>query len=707
MEFMEYLVSKGIISTEESQNASVIADRYSIKALEALFAKNDSNKDAILKAYAEFYRVDYSESIDINNVSDILPAAFLRERHIVPIEVKKGSIELGMSNPFDMNTIKDIEFITGMDVHVHLVSYRQINDILNSKLPANEIEVDNIEDETIEILSDPSDKDREGMLDLKNLAYQPPIIRLVNIIFIEAIRKGVTDIHIEPQKDMLVVRFRLDGHLQTYAKLSLKLLSSIVSRIKVIAEMNIAERRKPQDGSISIIVEEKEVDLRVNTIPSLYGEKCVIRLLDKSKFDIGLENLGYDEKAVSTLEHMTARPYGIIFVCGPTGSGKTTTLYSLLKKIQSPDKNIITVEDPVEYKLEGITQVQVNEKGGVTFPSALKAILRQDPDVILIGEIRDKETAQIAVQAALTGHLVLSTIHTNDALSVFSRLTSMGVSPNLISDSVIGIIAQRLVRKVCPFCGEVSSVPADTINKTGIISEGFEQMHAEGCPKCSNTGYNGRTVVYEMVDVDNGLKEMILEEKSKQAMFAHITDKGFPPMSVTALEKVLKCVTTLEEISGVTDLSGLRVENDRIIWPPSAEPGKNTVSNGKRKILVVDDSKTIRMMLKPILESEGFKVEEAEDGYACLQYLKEQPADLIIMDLMMPRMNGFETLKTIRSTEGISNIPIIMLTTKSELENELKGFDLGVDEFLPKPIMPDKLLARVKRISMRINANVG
>lgn len=707
MEFTEHLVNQNIISRETFDKAKTYADKFSIKAVEALFIRNSDIRNSIRIAYAEFFNVKYSDNIEMNTINNILPSNFLRERHIIPISVNTNKIELGISNPFDIDTVKDIEFITGMDVEMHLLKEEEIKRILDDLLPANAIEVDNIEENTIEILGETAAYDNIRNVDLKNLAYQPPIIRLVNIIIIEAIRKGATDIHIEPQKAFLLIRLRMDGHLQTYAKLSSKLVPSIISRIKIIAKMDIAERRKPQDGSLSLVVEENEVDLRVNTIPSLYGEKCVIRLLDKSKFDISLANLGYNKDSELLLKQMTSKPYGILFVCGPTGSGKTTTLYSLLRELKTTEKNIITVEDPIEYKIEGITQVQVYEKGGVTFPSALKAILRQDPDVILIGEIRDNETAKIAVQAALTGHLVLSTIHTNDALSVFSRLISMGISANLVADSVIGVVAQRLVRKVCPYCGTFEPADSELIESKGLISSGFSQMNVSGCTKCSGTGYHGRTVVYEMINLDEQLKEMILESKSKQTMFRYITEKGSDPMAVTALKKVLNGATTLEEISNAVNLTGLRIENEHVVWPPVTETIKQSVYSDNQRILIVDDSKTIRMMLKPVLESEGFEVAGVEDGYACLQYLKSNTVDIIIMDLMMPKMNGFEALKVIRETEGISSIPVIMLTSKSELENELKGFDLGVDEFLPKPIMPDKLLARVKRISQRVKSKIG
>ncbi len=706
MEFTEYLINKKIINRKEFEKAQTLADKFSIKAVEAIFIKSKDLKDSILIAYADFYRVKYSESINLKAIPNLLPSNFLRERNILPINVEKSSIELGISNPFDIDTVKDIEFITGMDVNVHLLREEEIKKTLDELLPASGIDADDIEDNTIEILGDAAANDNIRSMDLKTLADQPPIIRLVNIIIIEAIRKGATDIHIEPQKSFLLIRFRMDGHLQTYAKLNAKLAQSIISRIKIISKMDIAERRKPQDGSLSLVVEENEVDLRVNTIPSLYGEKCVIRLLDKSKFNISLTNLGYNDKAIAILKQMILKPYGIIFVCGPTGSGKTTTLYSLLNELKTVENNIITVEDPIEYKIEGITQVQVNEKGGATFPSALKAILRQDPDIILIGEIRDNETAKIAVQAALTGHLVLSTIHTNDALSVFSRLVSMGISANLIADSVIGVVAQRLVRKVCPYCGDIEEADNELIESKGLISEGFNQVKVSGCSKCSSTGYHGRTVIYEMIDLDEQFKEMILEEKSKLSMFRYLTDNGSEPMAVSALRKVLNGETTLEEIANAVDLRGLRIENEQVVWPPITEVSKKSTYSDNKKILIVDDSKTVRMMLRPVLESEGFDVSEVENGYDCLQYLKNNIADIIIMDLMMPKMNGFEALKIIRETDNISDIPIIMLTTKSELENELKSFDLGVDEFLPKPIMPDKLLARVKRISQRIKSKV-
>lgn len=707
MEFTEHLVNKGIISREMFDKAKSYADKFSIKAVETLFIRNSKIRNSIRVAYAEFFNVKYSDNIEMKTIDNILPSHFLRERNIIPISINKNKIELGISNPFDIDTVKDIEFITGMDVEMHLLREEEIKRILDDILPVNAIEVDNIEENTIEILGETAAYDNIRNVDLKNLAYQPPIIRLVNIILIEAIRKGATDIHIEPQKAFLLIRLRMDGHLHTYAKLSSKLVPSIISRIKIIAKMDIAERRKPQDGSLSLVVEDNEVDLRVNTIPSLYGEKCVIRLLDKSKFDISLANLGYSKDSEFLLTQMISKPYGIIFVCGPTGSGKTTTLYSLLRELKTTEKNIITVEDPIEYKIEGITQVQIYEKGGVTFPSALKAILRQDPDVILIGEIRDNETAKIAVQAALTGHLVLSTIHTNDALSVFSRLISMGISANLVADSVIGVVAQRLVRKVCPYCGTFEQTDSELIESKGLISSGFSQVNVSGCTKCGGTGYHGRTVVHEMINMDEQLKEMILESKNKQTMFRYITEKGSEPMAVTALKKVLNGATTLEEISDAVNLTGLRIENQHVIWPPVTETIKQPDYSDNQRILIVDDSKTIRMMLKPVLESEGFEVVGVEDGYDCLQYLKTNIADIIIMDLVMPKMNGFEALKIIRETEGISSIPVIMLTTKSELENELKSFDLGVDEFLPKPIMPDKLLARVKRISQRVKSKIG
>ncbi len=727
MNIIDYFKQLGLLNEKQIEEAKEYAKQYGIRLDEVIYIKDYVNKEVFLREYAKIYKIQFYKNLDIEKIPTILPAKFLKEREIIPISIINNQLNIAIANPFDIETIKDIEFITDLKVNVFLTLPETIKKILEEVLPEESLSLNDNLKMDLEII-DNNTKGNLRVLDLEQLASQPPVIRLVNIILIEAIRKGVTDIHIEPQKEFLQIRFRIDGYLHEYAKLNSKLTQSIISRIKIIAKMNISERRKPQDGAVSIMIDSNEIDLRVNTLPSLYGEKAVIRILDKSRSQIKLDKLGFLDESLEKIKRITQKPYGILFVCGPTGSGKTTTLYSIINYVKTPEKNIVTVEDPVEYKLPGITQVQINEKGGVTFPSALRAILRQDPDIVLIGEIRDKETAEIAIHAALTGHLVLSTIHTNDSISVLSRLEAMGIESNLIADAVIGIIAQRLVRKICPYCAEDKIIDKNALKTFGINSNtDISQKVGKGCNKCSNTKYKGRSVIEEILEIDNEIKEMILLKKNRDKIFRELRKKGFKPMSIVAIEKVLNNTTTIEEVSRVVDFSEIIIENNKIKLKSDnnknnnmdnfnntiehnripIDTTENYVSNIQNTnvylptIMIVDDSRTIRMMIRPLLESQGYNVIEAENGRIAIEKLKQQKVDFIIMDLMMPELNGFQTLKIIRDHPIWENIPVIMLTTKAELENEMTGFNLGVDEFMPKPFMPERLLARVKAIFKR------
>ena len=387
---------------------------------------------------------------------------------------------------------------------------------------------------------------------------EAPVIQLLNSTFLKAVRAGASDIHFEPYSDYVLIRFRLDGVLHEINRLPKSSYPSVVSRIKVMAKLNVAEKRLPQDGRIRIRIGEKEMDLRVSTLPTIFGERVVIRLLDRSNKILTLQELGYLEEDLKKLENMISKPYGLILVTGPTGSGKSTTLYASLLKLKSPRKNIITIEDPIEYQIDGISQIQVNPKINLTFASGLRSILRQDPDIIMVGEIRDVETAEIAIHASMTGHLVLSTLHTNDAPSAVTRLVDMGVESFLVASSLEGVIAQRLVRRICPHC-KVSFTPPETeINEINrllgqqILKDGDVLYKGEGCDKCFGTGYKGRIAIAEIMEVDEELRSVISKTPESNVIRQKALEKGMKTLLKDGIQKALAGITTVEEVIQAT-----------------------------------------------------------------------------------------------------------------------------------------------------------
>jgi general secretion pathway protein E len=389
----------------------------------------------------------------------------------------------------------------------------------------------------------------EDLLDAENDA---PIIRMINVLFTQALRQGASDIHIEPYEDHSVVRFRIDGHLRGVAEPHRALHAAMLSRIKIMAELDIAEKRLPQDGRISLRIAGRQVDVRVATLPTGFGERAVLRLLDKERGRLDLESLGMDAPTLAGVDRLIHQPHGIVLVTGPTGSGKTTTLYAALGRLDGASLNIMTVEDPIEYELQGISQTQVNAKIGMTFARALRSILRHDPDVIMIGEIRDLETAQIAVQASLTGHLVIATLHTNDAVSATTRLVDMGVERYLLSSSLLGVLAQRLVRKLCPACRRAYHPSAGELAELDARFAGETLFSAVGCPQCNGTGYSGRTGIYELLAVDEDAKRLIHQPDSESQLRQHAARVGMRDLRADALRWLLSGATSLEEIIRVT-----------------------------------------------------------------------------------------------------------------------------------------------------------
>jgi general secretion pathway protein E len=459
-----------------------------------------------------------------------------------------------MSNPLDFYTIDAIRLAAQCNIRVLLGRETDILEVLERFYGAGGTSMEKII-EDIEGAPEIQPEDEENVDHLRDMASEGPVIRLVNLIITRAIEMRASDIHFEPFEDRFRVRYRVDGVLHDVESPPKRLQSAIVSRVKIMAKLNIAERRLPQDGRIMLRVKGKEIDFRVSSVPTIYGESTVLRILDKSSIVLDIEKLGFPEDTMRGFRTLIERPHGIILVTGPTGSGKTTTLYCALEKINSPEKKIITVEDPVEYQLRGINQIQVKPAIGLTFANALRSIVRQDPDVILIGEIRDAETAEIAIHSALTGHLVLSTLHTNDAPSAITRLIDMGMEDFLLSSTIIGILAQRLVRVACPYC-QVPATPDPAIQRElkldGSKRTDVNIIEVKGCEKCSYTGFWGRSGIFEFLEVNDAIQRLILEKKESHIIKEAARKNGMRTLREDGWMKVKQGVTTIPEVLRVT-----------------------------------------------------------------------------------------------------------------------------------------------------------
>lgn len=502
--------------------------------------------------------VDLSEIEVDPSVLKLVAQNIARRLKVLPVLKKNGKLLLAMKNPLDIFAIDEVRMMTGLDVEPAISPEE---DIINAVGRLYRAQI-NVSDQVNSVIkefdsgdidfatSDHEDDEDISIEQLRELSEEAPVIKLANLIISRAINDGASDIHIEPAKECVRVRLRIDGILHEVMQIPKKVQASLISRFKIMSEMDIATKRTPQDGRIGATIDGRQFDFRVSTLPSVFGEKIVLRVLDKSAVSIGLHKLGMLPETLEKFEGVISRTYGIILVTGPTGSGKSTTLYSVLSKLNSGEKNILTIEDPVEYELEGLTQVQINTRAGLTFAAGLRTMLRQDPDIAMVGEIRDAETATIATEAALTGHLVLSTLHTNDAPGALTRLVDMGIEPFLIASSVIGVIAQRLVRVVCPKCKEQYHPPMDAVKRLGIDLDGGRKVtfyRGHGCDYCRGTGYKGRLGVYELMIINDRIRDLVLQKSSSHMLREVAIDTGMKTLKDDAVAKILLGQTTLEE----------------------------------------------------------------------------------------------------------------------------------------------------------------
>ena len=516
------------------------------------------SEEDVLKALSLQLNIPYITSQQYPTdpvIRDGIPLKFMKQNKFVPVSLHDGKLTVAMHDPLDVYTVESLAMATGQKIRVGVGKeediLKAIEDLYGSGASSMERIIEDINKNGDELVPE----DQEDIEHLRDMASEAPVIKLVNLIISRAVEYGASDIHFEPFENEFKIRYRIDGILHDVESPPKRLQPAIISRIKIMAKLNIAERRLPQDGRIKLRVMGKGVDFRVSTIPIMLGESVVMRILDRSSVILDLEKLGFPFETLKTFEELIVKPYGMILVTGPTGSGKTTTLYAAMEKINSPEKKIITVEDPVEYQLKGVNQIQVKPQIGLTFASGLRSIVRQDPDVILVGEIRDYETSEIAIQSALTGHLVFSTLHTNDAAGAITRLLEMGAEDYLVSSCLLGIMAQRLVRVLCPHC-RASYCPAPhMLEEMGVDpAKGLdaEVYEARGCEKCANTGYRGRTGIYELLPVTDEIKDLVLKKSDAGVIKRRAIERGMRTLRQDGWEKVKKGITSVSEVLRVT-----------------------------------------------------------------------------------------------------------------------------------------------------------
>jgi type IV pilus assembly protein PilB len=555
------LLQEGLITEAQLQEALRRQEHRGGRLGQILVEMKAVQEEELLRTVARQLGVPRAQIHQLGAVPreilDKIPESMAVRYRTVPMALRGRVLQVAMVDPFDIPALDNLRVATGTHIQPLIASEKEIQEAIERlyRRPEEEAHSTLSQEVLKDILQSQVElhKKEEEVLDLERIRAQveeAPVVRLVDYVIVNAVKERASDIHIEPREDRLDIRYRIDGILHHVISPPSNLQNAIISRIKILADMDIAERRLPQDGRFTIKLDFREVDLRVSTLPTSHGEKIVIRLLRKGPLSLNLEDLGFDTDSISVFRKYIQRPYGLVLLTGPTGSGKTTTLYAALSQIASSEKNIVTVEDPVEYQLKGIYQMQANPAIGLSFAVGLRSILRQDPDVIMVGEIRDYETAEMAVRAALTGHLVFSTLHTNDAVGTIVRLLNMGIEPFLVCSALTMSVAQRLVRKICPDCREIMEPSPDMLAGLGLnsLDQSIKFYKGRGCPKCKGTGYFGRTGIFEILEVNQRIKDLVLQGALPETIHRMATEQGMVTLRQCAVRKVLAGVTTFEEV---------------------------------------------------------------------------------------------------------------------------------------------------------------
>ena len=645
-------------------------------------------------------------------LTPLLPEPVARRYRVVALSADSGKITLATSDPRDLNVESELRFLTGREVAFAVAAPEQIAQRLDELYrPEASVErlLGGLEDAEVD-----TDIELEEVQQARDPALEAPVAKLVGALLAEAVRDHASDVHFDPEESGLVVRYRVDGVLREVMRLPPSAGSAAVRRVKVLAKLDVANPLITQDGRAAIRVDGKVIDLRVATAPvARRGEKSVVRILDSSSLKTRLGDLGLADFELPSIERLLGHREGMVLVTGPTGSGKTTTLYAAVNHLKTGKVNIVTVEDPVEYELAGISQIQVNESQGLSFAGVLRSVLRQDPDIVLVGEIRDLETATTAVQAGLTGHLVLSTLHTNDAPSAVVRLRDLGLEGYKIAGVLKGVIAQRLIRRLCEQCAApvgLEILPVGVIPPAGRT---VKLRRAVGCKGCGGNGYRGRLAIQEVMTVDDGLARLIGEGASPPAVTSAARRSGMRTLWESGLERIWDGLTTAEELirvlgdrsgdgaAGATTFAMGSIPTLEVPAPDRARAlsGDPPEAATGARILVADDDQQMRRLLKMVLEREGYVVEEARDGLDALEHVETHPPDLVLLDVDMPRLDGFGVLQELRARVNTASLPVVMLTGRVESEGD--ALDLGAQDFLAKPVQPSALKARVRAVLRR------
>ncbi len=683
---------------------------------------------------------------------DALPEQLARRHAVVPLTVTDAVLEVATSNPFDIGAEQALAFATGREVRMLLASPPRIRerlDILYGSAQRGGSVKDilgGMEDVDVTELPDAQDE-----LDAEAAAAEAssrPIIKLVDVLLADGITSRASDIHIESGEAVVVIRYRIDGVLRHAMTIPRKAGTPLISRIKIMSGLDIADRLRPQDGRARVAVNGNPVDLRISTLPATHGEKVVIRILNTQSTMLSLEALGLFEDEQAIIKKLLNSKEGIILCTGPTGSGKTTTLYSCIRMIEGEGVNIVTVEDPVEYRLgKNVVQVQTNEKTGLTFAAALRSILRQDPDIVLVGEIRDIETAQVAVQASLTGHLVLSTLHTNDAPNTVTRLVDMGLEAFKIGAALRGIIAQRLMRRICPVCREKQPLSELPERLRKWVPEGATLWKAIGCSQCTQTGYRGRFSVVEILVMNPEIERLVGNNGNADVIAVAARAAGMRSLFECGLAHLLEGHTTVDELLRVTDVpqapeGAVKAKgkskdkakgragttgNSTPVEPAtdvettaeqsedelfagielvdeSDGPTEPAAAGSRATILLVEDEDSLRRVMKDLLQQEGYVICEARDGAEAMEQVDRHNPDLVLLDLNLPNVDGYTVLQRLRSHPRTQNLPVIILSARGDEDNEVKVLRLGATDFLAKPFRPRALSARLEATLARSRA---
>ena len=729
---IEPLLPEGTVAGIRAEQASAPASLW-----ETLVQRRVITDPQMLSALATRFRLPIADLSGLDpKLAQSVPEQVARRFNVVPVGQTDSYLEVATANPFDIDAEKMLAFATGREVRMLLAPpatlrhrlddlYRN-DDVVNRLLEGigGDFEVKELEQEDDDTAASAEE------------ASQRPIIRLVDVMLADGVTSRASDIHVEPIEGGVVVRYRIDGVLRQVMKIPRNAGLPLISRIKIMSGLDIADRLRPQDGRARVSVNGEAVDLRVSTLPASLGEKVVIRILSQRATVLSLEALGMHPDEQESVRKLLNAKEGILLVTGPTGSGKTTTLYAALREVQRRGVNIVTVEDPVEYRLgENIVQVQVHEKAGLTFASALRSILRQDPDVVLIGEIRDQETAQIALQASLTGHLVLSTLHTNDAANAVTRLVDMGMEAYKIASALRGVVAQRLMRRLCRTCREPSAEPVpDRVAR--FIPPGTALFRAVGCPDCTQTGYRGRFSIVEVLAVNSEIERQIGLGATADRIAEVARANGMRSLWESGLRHVLAGESSLDELLRVTDVP--LAQAPRLAERPAPRPGQQPAQGasapgpstppafdladlelvdeadgsdgaadgrgGGARVLLVEDEDQLRRVMKDLLEREGYRVAEARDGVQALDAVDRYAPDIIVLDLNLPGLDGYSVLQQLRSRPATRSIPVMVLTAKGDEDNEVRVFELGADDFITKPFRARALSARLEAILGRRRA---